>query len=50
MEAVAEMPDDTVTQLKPLCPKQWVQKCIDRHDLSVFDIVSDLPTDRTTII
>ena len=42
MQAVLEMPHDSVAEDKPQLPKDWVEHDVDRVNLVIRDVISNL--------
>jgi hypothetical protein len=50
MQAVAKVPDDAISQLKPERLEDRVQDGVQREYFAPINMVPDLPADRATII
>ena len=44
MESMSEMPDNPIAKLQSLSAEHRVEDAIERYDLAIFDIITDLPT------
>ena len=42
-----EVPDDPIAELEPLISEHRIEGGVERNDLPVIDVVSDLPADRS---
>ena len=43
---MSEVPDDSVAELEAMLSEHGIENGVKRDDLSVVDVVPDLPTDR----
>ena len=50
VQSVTKVPNDPVAELEAMITEDGIQKRIDRYDLSIYDIVSNLPANLTFLV
>ncbi len=43
MQAVAKMPDYPIAEFQPFCLKNRIEQGVKRYNLSILDVVANLP-------